>query len=489
MIAASRLALLVLALTLAACGSAHKRGEKLLEAGNYDEAVAVYEDILRDNPKDEKAQIQLRTARTRALEQRLIAARKARQGGNPEQGLELVLETLQKAAAWRMPVLGNAAFTQEEEISAALPYAVQRVSDDLKADRPLRASWFLRRYDPLLRNDPQRRGVNLAKATADAGRRGCRKLVAQSSAERPHFARFAAAWCAFYGEAAPALAAYVATAKAEFYGALAFDPAAVQELQAARSGAFAAPLQQALERTGWYEAGGARRAALAPQGFFRQRRDTRAVPQTHVYEVQVPFTRMERVQREIAVEYEVEETQIDPAGGIRKVRVKRTRPELRWVDEPVQAVRKEERVHRFTGVEQRQELELKFAGGFELAGFTVPVDLQDRKLDEGVEHHENRPEMNLRPAVVKLTDPDAWLRTLAQRLADGVEVRLVEEWRRRHCAGTAEGTEVGPAGEAALRCVRRTTSPHFGAVPEFVERWYEQSFGVSRAQATELLGG
>src|SRR5687768_2474404 len=114
--------LLVLLLVLAACSTARKRARELLEQGHYEQAVKSYETLLASNPGDAEVAAGLTQAKHGVLGQKLIEVRKLRQSGSPGAALELLLQTLELQARWKLAPPGAAAFTQDEERRELLPH-------------------------------------------------------------------------------------------------------------------------------------------------------------------------------------------------------------------------------------------------------------------------------------------------------------------------------------------------------------------------------
>ena len=54
---------LILTLLLVGCSSTLKKAGNLMESGAYEQAIPLYEQILREDPKNEEAIIGLKTAR------------------------------------------------------------------------------------------------------------------------------------------------------------------------------------------------------------------------------------------------------------------------------------------------------------------------------------------------------------------------------------------------------------------------------------------
>lgn len=91
--APARKILAAAATLLLAFGCTLHRANKAFDEGRYDEAVAAYREVLRNNPSDTKARIGIRRASQRAAEGHLSLARQAEQRGR----LDVVLTEVRKA--------------------------------------------------------------------------------------------------------------------------------------------------------------------------------------------------------------------------------------------------------------------------------------------------------------------------------------------------------------------------------------------------------
>ena len=69
-----------------------------MEQSLYGEAEQVYEQILKEDPKDTEAAVGLKKARNGFIEKKLIAVRIARMAGGSVQSLKVFLHVVQKEA-------------------------------------------------------------------------------------------------------------------------------------------------------------------------------------------------------------------------------------------------------------------------------------------------------------------------------------------------------------------------------------------------------
>ncbi|MDB2426188.1 hypothetical protein N9W41_01450, partial [bacterium] len=141
-----RLLILVTFLTIG-CSTLHDKAQKHLTNESYDQAIGVYQDILRYDPKDRGALAGLTKARVGWIGKKLIQVRLLRLAGNHRKSLDLLLSIYSNENAWGVFPTGAAAFTQEEESHFAQKSIKFVVLKSLKKNKPLKAQFYLEKYD------------------------------------------------------------------------------------------------------------------------------------------------------------------------------------------------------------------------------------------------------------------------------------------------------------------------------------------------------
>jgi hypothetical protein len=460
--AAAAASALTLAL-LSACNTAHKRAEKLMEEGLFDDAVHSYEKMLAEDPNDTDAALGLAKARQSLLDRRLIEVRRLRQSGSPGPALDVLLDVLEKEQQWNTLPPGAAAFTQEEERQLALPYARAEVGQALGQGFPLKAEHFLIRYRRVFAGDLQK-GWDALKAEARAkGKSSCHAFQKEKLEGQPYFARFLVQYCGYWGEKSREIPADREKALGELYGRA---EVTVSGSSDRAQGAYATLLSEALRgafsRTGWFEAAGKRRAEIPIHFTFHEVQSRQPVPQTHMYTVQVPYTEWR------------EEARTRPVPNT-------NRTESYTERVPVTRYRSVPRRYDFTATDHRQHLDADITGQVALGDRTVRVAVAQQSDTGGIEHGESQPAIGLRPATPTLANPDGFFREQINRAGAELEAQAAQAWVETYCHAPEGG-----AAEAnwVFRCLRQNTP----TPPEAAQTWHLRKLGLGVNETRAVLG-
>lgn len=110
--------LLILIPLVTACSSNLKKGDNMMEAEQYDEAVRYYEKAMKDDPGDTEVATKLYEARSRMVMANLIKVRLQRQS-NQHRAAAIQLNTsLHNIKRWKIMADSNVKATIEEEVHA-----------------------------------------------------------------------------------------------------------------------------------------------------------------------------------------------------------------------------------------------------------------------------------------------------------------------------------------------------------------------------------
>ena len=467
---------LAVLLGLSGCATEFKRGETYYEGGLYDQAVAVFEGILVQDPKDADAAVALRKSREKLIDKRLIDVRMARLAGSGQQALDLLLSVSTREAEWKQAPTGNVAFTQDEEARFAMLFAEVRVKQDLAEGVPLRADRFLRRYAPALAPVPGGAYAALRTTVLGAGKRSCQGLIQAAAGKRwnqvPAYALFAGRYCAYFQEMAPALTGDGLRYLGGLYRS--FEPEIrVGGLPAGAQPILAAALREAFLRTAFFDSQGGQRLAPVMGGHFTQEDTRQQVPLAHTYIEWVPYTDYAEVQKSKDISY----TELENGKEV-------TRHRTESYSETVPVTRKREvvRTYAFTGWRVARRLEAAYTGSVTVAGTPVQLAISDATRTEGEEHTEDQPAIGLRPRHPELTPPEPWAQGLATRLAARLEARLSDLWVETRCRWDGDGDALDEA-QAVHECLRQPRPSY----PTFAETWFQKGTGLSIAEAQETL--
>ncbi|NDD92198.1 hypothetical protein EBZ37_08945 [bacterium] len=124
---------------LSACSSPIKRADKLMESGNFQEAIEILEEASITNRNDRDILEKLKEAKTKLVQRKFIEVRLARMAGNSEGALDLLTETLEKREKWGSSIKqqsGAVQVTIQEESEYARPVLRRRIEKLAESELP-----------------------------------------------------------------------------------------------------------------------------------------------------------------------------------------------------------------------------------------------------------------------------------------------------------------------------------------------------------------
>ena len=112
------------------CSSPIKKADKLMESGQFQEAVSLLERASTEKPNDLDIVAKLNEAKTKFVERKFIEVRLTRIAGNQEGALDLLSAALEQREKWRSSLRHHSSGVQvtiEEESSFARPSLRRRL--------------------------------------------------------------------------------------------------------------------------------------------------------------------------------------------------------------------------------------------------------------------------------------------------------------------------------------------------------------------------
>ncbi|HTL12024.1 MAG TPA: hypothetical protein VL588_06030 [Bdellovibrionota bacterium] len=476
---------LVVSLSIAGCGSIAKRAGEAMEKGDYGTAVALYEQAVARDPKDTEAQAGLKQARAKYMDQRLLQVRKARLGGNAQEALDLLAETLDQQERWKMPAMGNASFTQEEEMGYAVKSAQGLVAESVKAGQPLRGEWLLRRYEKIFQGKNRAAFDQLQASTQDRGRKDCQGYLKMDLKTHPWFALYALQVCQHWH--GPAVAQGKAgDPAAQLFRAVELDTKTAQGVPDETISYAKEKLGDALRRTAWYDPKGGAVLRLSLAGHYTRDDDKVQVDLQHKYTEYETVTQMVDVRKSRVVYRDQTVQEIIPGTHAYRTVVKSQPVTEYYTEQQPQQVKKPiDRIYSYGGWKLARHLNLGLSLATEAEGRAINAQVEDKSDQEDTESTLSKPEIGLKPHRANLADPAPWLRTRMERLASELESKLGRAWSDLYCVGSASGSDRGPeaAGDTVMHCLRQKQPQP----PAFADQWFRSETGLSAIDAQSLL--
>ena len=473
-----RIALLS-AIFIVGCSTMKDRAKESLDSGNYESALHDYEQLASRHPDDPEAVEGLKKARGGYLAQKLIEVRKARMSGNLDGALGILLDVNQKEDAWKVMPSMNAGFTQSEELESAWPPFKARVLQDIQEKKPLRSELFLRKYETVFGSRYAKDYSALHTKVLMSGKERCHEFKKASARNLPFYAIFTGRFCQFWGEPG----AESGPAGQALYGSLRLNVTG-KDIPLELQGELKSTVEKSFTQSAWYDPRGQKTMTADVQAEFSNHADKSALVLEKAYQEDEHYVNREQVKKTRQVPYTYQEHQDPKNPNSPLVNRYGTRSEDFYVEEPVEHVRKVDRSFRYPAWNHTQDLAMTELGTFHVENKTFDVSQSDKNHSEGVEHNEDRADIDLHPSRPNLTDQSAWIRGEIAQFSASFLSKAQNLWRDSYCAPDASATSLGQTGEQVMRCSRGVG---LSSAPGFVSEWYGSYLGVDPNTAESAL--
>jgi hypothetical protein len=436
-------------LLLSACTTLRGRADDLARKGQYVEAAALYDDLVRKSPHEQELVTARDDLRWRALEQLLGNARRYRMEGKDESAEDDLLRFLNHRAEWNSKLNGALESSLLEEMGGTHQHLRRLIGAPAQQGLALTAEHSLIRKRPLLAHREmsviQREMEN---AVLQSGKDSCQKLKAVNSEDTPHWRELVFRYCGHWREYAPQ-----PPPAPELFGPPAFS-GDVDGLANAQVERLRARLTQAFESSPWFSPGATPRVDFTFTGRFATRRDGQNVTLTAPYTERVPYTDHEDRVETVKEPYDVQEEYTDDKGQKKTRTVTKYREYTRTFTVPVTKYRDVARSFEYHAVRLSVDhtVALSTAGVLDARRGPVTAVVQDQFSESGYEHDVTFHDADVTPKRVNFTPPHAWLDQRVEALGAHFSQRLVEHWRESYCSMPALTLD------EAARCARAGTT-------------------------------
>lgn len=462
------------------CTTLRGRADDALIRGDYRNAVALYKQVLAENPDDAAASSKLARAERGLLDEALAAVDEHRRSGRDVTAA--VVAALETKDGIRPTSIDEARRQRlDEAVRFAIASVRARVQDETEDGRALAARRVRTNANALLsRPEAGRAGDEIDADIAAAGARTCAK-ASETAGNQPFALALVAAYCKDVGGPMPAW-----KPRPFLVSGVDFRGGGTPEDRAAIAGA--------LERSVWFSPTSQARAVVDVRGAATATFDAKQVELSRPWVEHVPYTAIETYQEAVQVPYLDTETYTDmvpyvarelrtepcapPRTGTctRSVSVTRMRPETkvrtvtkfrteyRTKTRPVTRVREEARVFRFPATKHEGHYNASFVVRFDLDGALRPVTATYEASDVRVayEHDAHFPAAGVAPERGVVPSAEAWAGMQRMKLADEVQRSLDAGWVEAFCS------EAIASQEDAARCAHARPKPAPKAVRELV---------------------
>ncbi len=475
---------LVLFFALSGCGSAQKNAAEKLENGEFDSAMQIYEKILKRDPKNLEAQEGLKRARGGVLANRLIDVRKARDSGNPDQALEVLLQVNQLEAQWNTFPPAAARFTQEEETNFAWKPFQSRIQAMVQAKQPLRAEGTYRKFSPVFQQQKHAAAfAALGPQIARAGRDHCGTLAKQASPSVPYYAEFVGRYCRYWKASAKLPANTTRARAAELFSGFHWT-GKIEGMPSDYQAMVRSSIEESLRSSPWYDPAGAKKIPAQLDGSYEFQHQKALVTRVKSYQESEKYSVVEKVTKTRQVPFETQSYEKNAVtGAMELVKKSEIRTETYQEEVPVMKTRQTERQFPYSALFHQQNIQM---GGVLIAQVgAAPVSLSEsaKAAAEGDEQNLKNDAVGLQPTKPTLLDPANWVKGECQKWKGQFAEKLRAEWISQVCRSPESGAKPEEVADQILRCRREPSAGQLA----FVNDWYARTFGMAQAEVEGLL--
>ncbi len=456
----------------------------MMESGSFLEAAQVYEQLLKKDPDDEDARTGLRLARLKSIETRLIQVRKERLGEHKQAALDLLLDILNDQLRWKMTPAGAVFSTQKEEIEYSGSHLSKEIQVSIAQEKPLRASYLIAHYELIYNCLPQSRRIGLSSAVARSGIGSCQKMRKQWTLERPYYSQFIQRFCLYYGDQKAFTPGLQNELLKRLFSSLELR-SSVRGLDSTDVGHLQANLNKSVLTSPWYDPHAKQKIIANLDGEFKVALDREPTILYHEYKVEEQYVTTEDVTKTRQIPVVENEFIFNPELGRQEWKpVNKLKTESYKETIPVTKTRSVPKSFPYSAWRYTQRLEFKASGTSNLGSYRIPIGVQKSSVDSDTGHDISQPAIDLQPKRVNLENKDCWLTERSDEIATDFGAALEDLWLKSNCSLQNSASHVNDEGETVFRCLR-LDSKH---IPPRVGSWFQTSFGVTLAQADQVIG-
>ncbi|NMO21348.1 hypothetical protein HPC49_00885 [Pyxidicoccus fallax] len=471
-----RLLRLLPLLLLSACVTTLRgRADELARKGQYVEAAALYDDLVRKSPYEQELVTTRDDLRWKALEQLLGNARRFRLEGQDENAEEDLLRFLNHRVEWNSKLNGALESSLLEEMGGTHQHLRQIIGAPAQQGLALTAEHALGRKRPLLAHREmaviQREMEN---AVLQSGKDTCQRLRNASSEDAPHWRELVFRYCTRWREFAPQ-----PPPPPELLGPPDFS-GDVEGFDSAQLELLRGRLARAFKASPWFSPSATSRPEFSLAGTFSTRKDSQNVQLTAPYTEKVPYTDHEDRTETIEEPYTDVEEYTDSKGEKKTRTVEKVRKYTRTFTVAVTKYRDVARTFEYHALRLSVDhrLALSSTGVLDARRGPITAVLQDQFGESGYEHDVTFYDADVRPKRVRFTPPHGWVEQQVEAMGAAFSKRLVDHWRESYCSTPALTLD------DAARCARAGTT-----LPTPAYRVLSEVLGDDAARVPSLFAG
>lgn len=186
---------------LAACSSNQKKGDNMMDAEQYDQAVFFYEKAYQESPDDEEVVEKLSFARSRLVGANLIEVRMFRQSQLQIKAAKKLNESLDQMTRWKIRADSAVKATIDEEVEFAARWLNKELPNLAKNKDYNRFSYSLKQYKHIIDAGYNERTIKNTKPKMDTlGQQQCAEMRSELNSSSYYYFNAWQAYCSNFGK-------------------------------------------------------------------------------------------------------------------------------------------------------------------------------------------------------------------------------------------------------------------------------------------------
>jgi hypothetical protein len=473
-----RTIIITIAFLITACTSYHKQAETFYAEGNYFAAEETYKRILQNEPEDPLATENLRKARQKILETRLIEARQLRMAENYLESHRVLKDLIEKEEGWDIAPSGAAFSAQKEEMEYFFEWIQTKFSQYLKDEMYLRAKLMWEENERYFTHSEFINSYNQwAEKINDKGHSHC--SVYSSKVKGPFSEEFWSNYCAYWGNT---------SAPKKFSSSNSFKKFKEIELKGEITGvapeivkSMTQHLLDGLKQTPYYDAKGGKLRVDVTGGAFIGSYSEVATMGVHNYNEDEPYTVVETVsyeEREPFIAYKNEFNELlkkmitTPYTDYRNVTKFREETKTKYRSVAKQTV--------FPKTNFTANYKLSGSLKFKIDGQSYSIPLNKEFSTNDSYYEASNPRIGLYSRPKELITETSWVEQNWQSLDTSVKKTVLSTWNSKYCSNIDNQTETLKM-EFVFKCAR-------GSHSNIVDIWSNDFFGMPLATVKDIVG-
>ena len=525
-----KLFLLFLSGLLVSCSLTKMKANKLMEKGYYDEARALYVQVLEDDPGDEEAIVKKKIAERKIINRDLIKIRDQIGSGSFKDALYTSKIVLRNINNWKIETDPNAARFLNVRRKKLFPYFRKHILFQLNDSKPKVAESFFKDYKVLFwdfnladlsnkiiqglyssfkkriktilsKNYPLKAELfykresdirfesselnRLKNKIMQVGRKKCKKLR-RNSGKKNFYGLFLKNYCDHFAGAQRSVSSVNSPLIAKDLFSSPEIKANLKGIPFEISKEIEEYMNDIFKKSPWYHPDGMKKVKVSLTGFFKKSTRIQSFNKTHSYTVSIPYTAMVPEFRTRQVPYSTTQYtcsyNYDYGQTCANIPVTKYRTEFYTVNVPVTKYRKERRFFPYISKRYYQRFLLTLNANFKLAKDSEDLNYSNSLSESDEFHDQSLPKIRLYRDPLEISEPLPWLKVNSKTASNKFFNSLKTSWERKYCFPKEKKRSIASIGEAVVRC-SRSSSSH-----SFIDDWHRQLFNLKKDQVESMIG-